>query len=313
MYPLATLAQPGATATVTPTATMYAGTVESSTTARWFTAAPEALGCLLLFLVLFWLSLLLRTWRDSRLRTHDLWLRMLSVGVVALLPGGLVAYLLLRPPETHTERESLALEQAALQARLAECQRCPQCQMRVEPDFQVCPSCGAWLKRPCPTCGRLLPPGWAGCPYCVTPLARPAQRSQPGMLTVLSREGRERPGARFAREDPAASPAEWPSHPARRVRPGSVLLFLSWAGPSSPAGPGRSLALLLRDPVGHRGAGPSRFPARSPAPSRLSVLVAISRLPAPDSHSEAGAGSLMPDPVHARLDPRCCHQPAPGL
>lgn len=187
MLPLAPLFRSVSTVTptVTPTAATSTGTPGSSTAMNWLTSLEIVLGCVVLFLVLFWLSLILWTWRDSRSRTHDLRFRILAVVLVAVFfLGGLFAYLLVRPRQTQAERNALEWEEAALLADLAERQVCPQCRTRVEADFQTCPSCGGRLKHPCPMCTHLLELGWASCPYCATSLARPAMRSQPGRLTL---------------------------------------------------------------------------------------------------------------------------------
>lgn len=44
--------------------------------------------------------------------------------------------------------------------------RCAQCDTPVNPDFVVCPNCGAKLKPACPSCGQAVEADWKVCPHC---------------------------------------------------------------------------------------------------------------------------------------------------
>jgi len=119
------------------------------------------------FLAALWLSLVIWTIRDMRLRSQDRLARVLAVVVVALLGlPGLVIYLLLRPSQTVEEAYQATLEEEALLEGIANRVKCPGCSRQVEADWQVCPSCTTRLRKPCPSCGRLLELSWKICPFC---------------------------------------------------------------------------------------------------------------------------------------------------
>ena len=127
------------------------------------------IGCLVMFLVVFWLSLIIWTFRDIRARTQDFLTQILATVLVFLFNiGGLFIYLILRPRQTLAEIYERQLEEESLLAEMTERQTCTNCHARVEPDFQVCPSCGQKLKRSCPKCERLLELRWTYCPYCAS-------------------------------------------------------------------------------------------------------------------------------------------------
>ncbi len=135
------------------------------------------------FVVVFWLSLIIWTFRDIRSRTQDLILQIAATVLVAVFfIGGLFIYMILRPRQTLAEIYERQLEEESLLAEMTERQTCNNCHARVEPDFQICPSCGQKLKRACPKCERLLELRWAYCPYCATNLAGgPPIQAMPGM------------------------------------------------------------------------------------------------------------------------------------
>lgn len=43
---------------------------------------------------------------------------------------------------------------------------CPQCKSPIQPDFTVCPHCGASLRNTCPKCHKNVQNNWKLCPYC---------------------------------------------------------------------------------------------------------------------------------------------------
>ncbi|WP_165423538.1 zinc ribbon domain-containing protein [Ktedonosporobacter rubrisoli] len=133
--------------------------------------AGPLIGCTIAFLVVFWLSLIIWTFRDIRSRTQDFLSQIISTVLVTVFPvGGLFIYLILRPRQTLAEIYERQLEEESLLAEMTERQTCSNCHARIEGDFQVCPSCGQKLKRPCPKCERLLELRWTYCPYCATNL-----------------------------------------------------------------------------------------------------------------------------------------------
>lgn len=157
----------GPAATPTPTA---------SSTSNLLTTVQNALGpvigCSVAFVVIFWLSLVIWTFRDVRSRTQDLLTQILATLLVAVFfIGGLFIYMILRPRQTLAEVYERQLEEESLLAEMTERQTCNNCHARIESDFQICPSCGQKLKRACPKCERLLELRWGFCPYCATNLA----------------------------------------------------------------------------------------------------------------------------------------------
>ena len=139
-------------------------------------------GFLVAFIVIFWISLIIWTFRDIRSRTQDLLSQILATLLVAVFfIGGLFIYMILRPRQTLAEIYERQLEEESLLAEMTERQTCNNCHARVETDFQICPSCGQKLKRPCPKCERLLELRWSFCPYCATNLAPGPMQSMPGM------------------------------------------------------------------------------------------------------------------------------------
>ncbi len=145
-------------------------------------AVGPLIGCTVAFVVIFWLSLVIWTFRDIRSRSQDLLSQILATLLVAVFfVGGLFIYMILRPRQTLAEIYERQLEEESLLAEMTERQTCNSCHARIEGDFQVCPSCGQKLKRPCPKCERLLELRWTYCPYCATNLAGSPMPSMPGM------------------------------------------------------------------------------------------------------------------------------------
>jgi RNA polymerase subunit RPABC4/transcription elongation factor Spt4 len=149
-----------------------------------------SVGFLVAFVVIFWISLIVWTFRDIRARTQDFLLQIAATLLVAIFfIGGLFIYLILRPRQTLGEIYERQLEEESLLAEMTERQTCNNCHARVESDFQICPSCGQKLKRPCPKCERLLELRWAFCPYCATNLAPGPMQNMPGMPVMQNRQG----------------------------------------------------------------------------------------------------------------------------
>jgi RNA polymerase subunit RPABC4/transcription elongation factor Spt4 len=177
----------GPAATPTPT-------TPTSSTSTLLTSLQNALGpiigCTVAFLVIFWLSLVIWTFRDIRSRTQDLLTQILATLLVAVFfVGGLFIYMILRPRQTLAEIYERQLEEESLLAEMTERQTCNHCHARIESDFQICPSCGQKLKRPCPKCERLLELRWNFCPYCATHLAGVPMPSMPGVGSMAGVQG----------------------------------------------------------------------------------------------------------------------------
>src|SRR5258708_4810883 len=114
-------------------------------------------GCLLVFVLGFWIALALWVWHDSHARSTNRRFQRLTTLLVALgFLGGLFIYLLIRPRQTLAQEYQQQVEEEALLAELAARRTCPTCQTPLTDDFQVCPSCASVLRRPCTHCQRLL-------------------------------------------------------------------------------------------------------------------------------------------------------------
>lgn len=179
--------------TVGPAATPTPTTPTSSTSGI-LTSLQNALGpiigCTVAFIVIFWLSLVIWTFRDIRSRTQDLLTQILATLLVAVFfVGGLFIYMILRPRQTLAEIYERQLEEESLLAEMTERQTCNHCHARIESDFQICPSCGQKLKRPCPKCERLLELRWNFCPYCTTNLGGVPMPSMPGVGSMAGIQG----------------------------------------------------------------------------------------------------------------------------
>jgi len=130
--------------------------------------------------VLFWVSLVVWTYRDIRDRSQDLAIQVLSVFLVmAFSLIGLLLYLILRPRETMDEAYARSLEEEALLREIGPDSACPSCRRSVEKDFLYCPHCQTQLREACGHCGRPLSFSWLGCPSCGTGRGAPARAAQP--------------------------------------------------------------------------------------------------------------------------------------
>jgi len=148
------------------------------------------IGCTVAFVVIFWLSLVIWTFRDIRSRTQDLFSQILATVLVAVFfVGGLFIYMILRPRQTLAEIYERQLEEESLLAEMTERQTCSNCHARIESDFQVCPSCSQKLKRACPKCERLLELRWSFCPYCAANVSGAPMQSMPGMAAMQNAQG----------------------------------------------------------------------------------------------------------------------------
>ncbi len=148
------------------------------------------IGCTVAFVVIFWLSLIIWTFRDIRSRTQDMLSQILATVLVAIFfVGGLFIYMILRPRQTLAEIYERQLEEESLLAEMTERQTCSNCHARIESDFQVCPSCSQKLKRPCPKCERLLELRWSFCPYCATNVGGASMPGMPGMPAMQGANG----------------------------------------------------------------------------------------------------------------------------
>ncbi|MHC1785309.1 MAG: zinc ribbon domain-containing protein [Anaerolineaceae bacterium] len=119
------------------------------------------------FIVALWVSLVIWTFRDIRIRTKDPFIRILAllVSAVLFLPG-VIIYFVLRPPHTIEEEYQKVLEEEALLQTIESKPVCPGCGRKVQETWMVCPGCQTVLKKKCQHCGQLLELPWKVCPYC---------------------------------------------------------------------------------------------------------------------------------------------------
>lgn len=129
------------------------------------------------FTAAFWMSLVIWTFRDMRLRSRDIFAQLLASLVVLIFgPLGMLIYLILRPQETLADAYARTLEEEALLQDITKEQPvCPECKHRIEADFIICPACHTELRKPCPHCGRLMLMRWEICPYCAEPYPLPPE------------------------------------------------------------------------------------------------------------------------------------------
>src|SRR5213082_3925205 len=86
---------------------------------------------LVTFIVIFWLSLIIWTFRDIRSRTQDFLSQVLATLLVTVFfIGGLFIYMILRPRQTLAEIYERQLEEESLLAEMTERQTCNNCQDR---------------------------------------------------------------------------------------------------------------------------------------------------------------------------------------
>jgi len=139
------------------------------------------------FLVAFWVSLVIWTFRDARSRSRDPFAQMLAALMIAVFgPLGLFIYIILRPHETLAEAYERSLEEEALLQDIEERLVCPGCKQTVLENFQLCPSCHTRLKKVCPGCGELLRLRWNICPYCGTSPSTPHMLHQMPVTTKVT-------------------------------------------------------------------------------------------------------------------------------
>jgi len=136
-------------------------------------ALEVAVACMTALLVAFWIGLAIWTFRDIRARTRDVFAWLLATLLVLVTgPIGLLLYLLLRPRETLAQSYDRQLEEEALLRDITTRRACPSCQAVTEPEWLICPQCGAELRRACDQCGRPLELNWKVCPYCTAPVVK---------------------------------------------------------------------------------------------------------------------------------------------
>jgi RNA polymerase subunit RPABC4/transcription elongation factor Spt4 len=127
-----------------------------------------------LFMFVFWLSLVYRTYKDAQKRGA---MALYWAFVVFLFNVfGWAIYLMVRPPEyliDVKERELEIKEKEVLLQR--EGMFCPGCNKAIGNDYLACPYCLKELKQACPRCGRAVDVNWRVCPYCKSAIHKKAK------------------------------------------------------------------------------------------------------------------------------------------
>ena len=172
---------------------------------------PVQIGARLIvaYLAILWLATAFWVFRDARRRTKDVISPYVAAGgVVALTPFlfplGVIAYRVVRPPETVTERAARDLESYVLAASVDHT-RCRTCARTVDETWMRCPACGADLAVGCPACGGRVEFDWSVCAWCahdleplgdaatmpaqVLPIDVPAAMADLGVEPLASVEG----------------------------------------------------------------------------------------------------------------------------
>ncbi len=203
-----------------------------------------AVDLLILFVAVFYLSLIYWTYADARRRILDPMLIGCATAASLFPFVGTIIYMILRPPEYLEDVRERELETQAAEARLHQLDQtlCPHCDYRVERDFIRCPSCLRKLKERCASCSRPLEQTWTICPYCeadvpgIAPTRSRRRRSAPALESEavdLGGPAADGPPAREERTPPvqpmiedhtepalAPQPAVVPRGPSRASRPG---------------------------------------------------------------------------------------------
>ena len=126
-----------------------------------------------IFLAVFYVAIVLWTYKDARRRIDDPILVATSVATSMLPIVGVLVYMLLRPPEYLADVRERELEIKAMERTLGRQERCPYCRSHIEGDYLSCPVCMSKLRQACSDCERPLDPRWAMCPFCETEVPRP--------------------------------------------------------------------------------------------------------------------------------------------
>lgn len=119
--------------------------------------------------IIFWLIVLGWVWIDSGERTSDIFIRIISVLIVAGLNiVGLVIYMFVRPKQSVEEIYWADLERRYLKFETAELGDCPKCGFQLQPGFVNCPDCSHVLKVKCTDCEVMIDKDWKSCAFCGT-------------------------------------------------------------------------------------------------------------------------------------------------
>jgi hypothetical protein len=106
---------------------------------------------------------------DARRRLRTPGQHRLALGSALLFPvGGVLLYLLLRPPDSLLDRRERRVFRRLIEEEFGFAERCYACRAEVRPDFVCCPACGEKLRERCRSCAEPLRLHWRICPRCET-------------------------------------------------------------------------------------------------------------------------------------------------
>lgn len=153
----------------------------------------------IILLVVFFVALVLWTYKDARKRIDDPILVATATAAAMIPIVGVLLYLLLRPSEYLADVRERELEIRMMERTLGRQERCSYCKSHVEGDYLACPVCTTKLREQCTTCERPLDPRWVMCPICETEVPGRARRTPPATPARAGRAGRDA-GAERPRE-----------------------------------------------------------------------------------------------------------------
>lgn len=141
--------------------------------------------------LVFYVAIVLWTYKDARRRIDDPILIATAVACSMLPIVGVLVYMMLRPPEYLDDVRERELEIRAMERTLGMQERCPNCRSHIESNFLACPICMYKLRQPCITCDQPLDPRWSMCPFCETQVAErdPVVRNSPRGRSSSGRSG----------------------------------------------------------------------------------------------------------------------------
>jgi len=134
-----------------------------------------------IYFFVVWIALVIWVMRDISIKTHSRLYQILCVLIMILFtPLGIFLYLLIRPRKSIYDKYSEEIEWnleilwEIVQEKLVEQEAekakfsCPKCDVEIEADFSICPSCKHTLKQTCISCHKEIRETWSVCPYCET-------------------------------------------------------------------------------------------------------------------------------------------------
>ncbi|MCW2960630.1 MAG: hypothetical protein JWM25_1465 [Thermoleophilia bacterium] len=168
--------------------------------------------------VVFYLAIVLWTYKDARKRMTDPILIATATAVSMLPIVGVLVYMLLRPSEYLADVRERELEIRMMERELGRQERCPYCKSHIDGDYLSCPVCTTKLRQSCTGCEKPLDPRWVMCPFCETEVpgrgGRPTPGPAGGKRTNPNAGGRERSKPSSSSSSRSASSPSTKSSPA---------------------------------------------------------------------------------------------------